>query len=305
MPHLSEPCPQPYARAPVMAAGFGLVALIAAITVTSNGIHAFFSLGGLVVVAGGVIAVAFMSFQASDVQEALAAVVAILQEPRTTQDSLHEDMKQIVAWAHLIKGQGLRAFKSRAIAQKPDDAFLRYGLIMVASEYAAEDVRAMMRTAADAAYDRDCIPVEVLRSMASHAPAFGMIGTLLGMVTMLAAIGDSLASVKSVLAVAFLATLYGVLSARMIYMPAASRLQQEVDAAYARNNLIAEGMALLAAKRSPYFIQDSLNAYLRPDRHDYMNQISAPASGIVVPMGQRFGVTAPLRDRNTPQAVRA
>ena len=53
------------------------------------------------------------------------------------------------------------------------------------SEYSPEEVRAMMETAADACYERDSIPVDILEAMASHAPAFGMVGTLVGMVTTL------------------------------------------------------------------------------------------------------------------------
>ena len=62
---------------------------------------------------------------------------------------------------------------------------MSYGLNLVVSDYAPDDVRAMMETAADGSYQRACVPVEVLRAMGSHAPAFGMVGTLVGMVSML------------------------------------------------------------------------------------------------------------------------
>jgi len=297
---ISEPFPPPYARAPVMAAAFGFLILISSIALSSNGFHAFFSLGGLAIVVGGVIADAFMSFQASDVRKALGAVVAIFREPRTTQESLHDDMKQIVLWAHLIKGRGLREFESRTIAQEINDSFLRYGISMVVSEYTADEVHCMMKTAAEAAYERDCVPVDVLRSMASHGPAFGMIGTLLGMVTMLGNIGSNIESVESMLSVSFLSTLYGVLSARMIYIPAASRLQQEIDTQYARNNLIKEGMIMLVSRRSPSFIRDRLNAFLQPEHHDYMNQIPAHQESVIMSIGQRFATTAKSQDRKIP-----
>jgi len=87
----------------------------------------------------------------------------------------------------------------------------------------------MMETAADACYERDMIPVDVLQAMASHAPAFGMVGTLVGMVAMLCTLSEDVTGIGASLAVSFLSTLYGVLSARMIYMPAASKLRQEVD----------------------------------------------------------------------------
>ena len=62
--------------------------------------------------------------------------------------------------------------------------------------------------------------------MTSHAPAFGMIGTLVGMVAMLCNLNDDVSGIGSSLSVSFLSTLYGVVSARMVYMPAAAKLRQ-------------------------------------------------------------------------------
>jgi chemotaxis protein MotA len=155
---------------------------------------------------------------------------------------------------------------------------------MMLSEYRPEDVRAMMETATDVSYDRDCVPVDVLRAMTSHAPAFGMIGTLIGMIAMLCELNDNIASTGSTLAVAFLSTLYGVVSARMIYMPAASRLQQEVDARQRRHGLITEGMVMLARGETASHIQDRLNGFLQPGQHDYFDVIGGVAeTAFVIP----------------------
>ena len=107
---------------------------------------------------------------------------------------------------------------------------------MVVSQYEPEELRSMMSTAADAYYERDCIPLDVLQAMTSHAPAFGMVGTLVGMVTMLYSLNGNVSSIGSSLAVSFLSTLYGVLSARMMYMPAASKLRQDIDSRRFRNS---------------------------------------------------------------------
>jgi chemotaxis protein MotA len=152
--------------------------------------------------------------------------------------------------------------------------FVNYGLNMVLSEYRPEDIDAMMRTAAEASYDRDCVPVDVLRAMASHAPAFGMIGTLIGMIAMLGELNDNVASTGSTLAVAFLSTLYGVASARMIYMPAASRLRQEVDCRHRGHDLVTEGLVMLARGETPSRVQDRLNGFLRPEQRDYFDAMT-------------------------------
>jgi chemotaxis protein MotA len=272
----------------VAGATFGLLVLLSPIAFTANGILLLFSLAGLIIVVGGVIATAFMSFPAADVRKALQAIPAMLRQPRAAQDDLRLDMTNILYWARLIRPNGLGGMRAGLDEKSARYPFINYGLNMVLSEYRHEDVRGMMETAAEASYDRDCIPVDVLRAMTSHAPAFGMVGTLVGMIVMLCELSDNIASMGSPLAVAFLSTLYGVVSARMIYMPAAARLQQEVDERQRRHTLITEGMVMLARGETPSHIQDRLNGFLRPEQHDYYDVIANQAeTGFMVPAAQR------------------
>jgi chemotaxis protein MotA len=266
--------PRRYAPAPLIGAALGLLIVVASVASSASSLFAFFNLAGLLIVVGGVIAVAFMSFETSDVRRALAGVHAMLQEPLSTDESLQRDMADIMKWAGALNQRRVRALGPAIGDSDLSDPFIRYGLNMVLSDYPPDDVRAMMTTASDATFERDSIPVDVLRAMASHAPAFGMVGTLVGMVAMLSNLNDNVANIGATLAVAFLSTLYGVISARMIYLPAAARLQQEVDKRHLRCHLITEGMDMLACKRTPSYIQDRLNGFLRPDTHDYFDSLA-------------------------------
>lgn len=254
------------ARAPLLGAAFGIALLAAAVATGSDGLHSLLNLGGLIIVFGGVTAVAFMSFRPDDVCEAIGAIVAMMKGAASGSDiDLQQDMEDIVGWSRVVHQSGTRALERSLYRHGTIDPLLRYGLSLVVSDYARDDVRAMMETAADSGYQRGCVPVDVLRAMASHAPAFGMVGTLVGMVSMLHGLADNVATVGGTLAVAFLSTLYGVLSARMIYMPAATRLDRRVEAWRLRGSLVTEGMVMLACNRSPSFIRDRLNAFLDPE----------------------------------------
>jgi chemotaxis protein MotA len=79
-----------------------------------------------------------------------------------------------------------------------------------------------------------------------------MVGTLFGMVAMLDNLNDKMVGVGSMLAVSFLSTLYGVISARMVYMSAGARFQQDADTHYMRNNMITDGMVMPVCRRSPF-----------------------------------------------------
>jgi len=272
-----------YLRAPIVGAGFGLLLVLSPILLGTHGFLIFFSLGGLLIVVGGVIAVAFMSFAAGDVHAALRAVLAMFKTPGTSQADLRQDMANLIKWSHLIKEKGLRNFEAGIGKQGITDPFVKYGLNMVLSEYAPDEVRRMMETAADAHFERASTPVEVLRAMTSHGPAFGMVGTLVGMVALLGNLTDNVSGIGPSLAVAFLSTLYGVLSARLVYIPAAARLRQEVESARFRHQLITEGMTMLASKKPPMHIQDRLNSFLRPEAHDYFDCFKPSAKPAILP----------------------
>jgi chemotaxis protein MotA len=254
-----------------MGAAFGLLLVLGSIVISAHGFLIFFSLEGLIIVVGGVMAVAFMSFPASDVHKALRAIWAMFKESSVTREDLRSDITNILKWARLVKEKGMRELEANVGKSGIDDSFVRYGLNMVVSEYTPEEVRSMMETAADACYERDSIPVEILDAMASHGPAFGMVGTLVGMVTTLCHLDSDTSNIGSNLAVAFLATLYGVISARMVYMPAASKLRQEVEKSRFRNQLITEGLVMLVNNKTPMHVQDRLNSFLRPENHNYFN----------------------------------
>lgn len=256
-----------YSRASIAGAAIGFLLILTAILIGTTDVGGFFSIEGLMIVVGGSLAVAFMSFEAHYVMEALRSVGLMFRRAETTHENLQKDLIEIIGWARIVKDRGLLGLENETGRQGIRDPFVKYGIDMVVSNYPPEDVRSMMETAADAAYERATIPARVLTAMASHAPAFGMVGTLVGMVIMLGDLDGDMTGIGSGLAISLLATLYGVVTARMIYMPASSKVQQKQEEMRFRNQLITEGLVLLVANRSPRYIQDRLNSFLRFESH--------------------------------------
>jgi chemotaxis protein MotA len=138
---------------------------------------------------------------------------------------------------------------------------------MVISGYSGAEVREIMNNTIDTTFGRNTVQVDILKNMASAAPAFGMIGTLVGLVIMLDNMGGDPGGLGKGLAVALLTTLYGVLFARIILLPASTKILQREQIIRFRNYLVAEGLALLADRKSPRYIQDKMNSYLDPAIH--------------------------------------
>jgi chemotaxis protein MotA len=256
-----------FSLASLAGAVFSFALVIGAILIGTENFVAFLSLEGVMIVVGGTLAVGFMSYQPHDVMEALRGLGLMFKRPSATHETLHRDLFNVIAWARIMKEKGLRGLENK-VDEGQNDPFVRYGLEMVVSNYTPEEVSGMMETAANAYYERDTTPAHVLMSMASHAPAFGMVGTLIGMVIMLGNFSGDMSGIGHGLSVALLATLYGVLSARLLYMPAASKIMQKQDNLRFRNHLITQGMVMIVANKSPRYIQDHLNSFLKPGLHN-------------------------------------
>lgn len=253
-----------FSVASIAGATFSFALVLGAILLGTSNFMAFLSLEGFMIVVGGTLAVAFMSYQANDVIHALRGLGLMFQEATATHETLYRDLLNIMEWARIVKDKGMRGLEN-TMDDGINDPFVRYGLEMVVSNYSPDEVRSMMETAANAYYERDTTPARVLMSMASHAPAFGMVGTLIGMVIMLGNFSGDMSGVGQGLSVSLLATLYGVLTARLLYIPAASKIFQKQDNMRFRNHLLSEGLTLLVGGKSPRYIQDRLNSFLRPD----------------------------------------
>lgn len=256
-----------YSRASIAGAAIGFSLIMIAILIGTREASGFISLEGLMIVIGGSLAVAFMSFEAHYVIEALRSIGLMFRKAETTHENLQKDLIEIIGWARIVKDKGLLGLENETGKKGIADPFVKYGIDMVVSNYSPDEVRSMMETAAEAAYERTTVPSRVLMAMASHAPAFGMVGTLVGMVIMLGDLDGDMSGIGSGLSISLLATLYGVVTARMLYMPAAAKAQQKQEELRFRNQLITEGLVLLVANKSPRFIQDRLNSFLRFESH--------------------------------------
>jgi len=246
-------------------ASFALCA--AAIVASANDVTLFVSGPSLILVIGGTMGCAFASYQAHSVLLALAELGRIVLAQRNMRRQLPIEVGRVVRWAYLVRGKGLKALEHEIKKQKTPDPFLVYGIDLVLAAYAADQVREMLVNAAQSRFERNTVPASVLRSMAATAPAFGMIGTLVGMVIMLNNLVEDPSQLGSGLAVALMTTLHGLLRARLVFLPAASRLQQTEEIERFRSYVVAEGLALLADQQNPRIMQDRLNSFLDPALH--------------------------------------
>ena len=180
---------------------------------------------------------------------------------------LKAEVGRVIRWAYTVQKSGVPALESEAKKAVKGDKFLQFGIEMVISGYTGDEVREILANTIETTYGRNTVQVNILNAMAAAAPAFGMIGTLVGLIIMLDGMGGDPSQLGAGLAVALLTTLYGVIFSRMVFMPAATKIMQREQIVRFRNFLVAEGVALLADRKSPRYIQDKMNSYLDPAIH--------------------------------------
>ena len=138
---------------------------------------------------------------------------------------------------------------------------------LVITGYTGNEVREILKESAFSIYQRETQHIDVLKQLGAYTPAFGMVGTLIGLIVMLGSMGSDPDSIGTGMAVALITTLYGILFARLLYMPAANKVTQRADNSLFRNLLLVESLVLLAERKSPRYIQDKVNAFLDPSQH--------------------------------------
>ena len=240
--------------------GIGL--FVGAIFMATDNFMIFVSVSSFVMVIGGTTAATLISYEFRYFWLAMKLITRIFRAPNMARGQLTSEVGRVVKWGYLMQKKGVPALEQEASKVGEEDRFLGWAVEIVISGYTGAETRTMLVTAIESAFNRNTVPVDILKSMASGAPAFGMIGTLIGLVIMLANLGGDPSQLGQGLAVALITTLYGVLFARLVFLPAAAKIQQREEIMRFRNLLIAEGMALLADRKGPRNIQDHMNAYL-------------------------------------------
>jgi chemotaxis protein MotA len=245
--------------------GFGL--FIGSIMLSTDNIHIFLNVPSLIMVVGGTFAATFISFEARYVLLAFKVIRSILFSDKVNRSILTNEVARVIRWGYIIQKNGLAGLEADANKMGKQDRFLAFAIDLVISGYTGQEVREILTNTINSTFTRNMVQADILRNMGTTAPAFGMIGTLVGLIIMLDNMGADPGQLGPGMAVALVTTLYGVLFSRMILLPAASKAQQREEILKFRNFLVAEGLALLAERKSPRYIQDRMNSYLDPSIH--------------------------------------
>jgi chemotaxis protein MotA len=238
-----------------------LLGLIIGVTVvtlaimTGSDLWIFLNLPGFLIVLGGTFAATLIKFPISGVFVAffVGMKAAFVNENETPREIIDLTMR-------LVK----RARKSGLIGLEKirvGNSFFRKGVQMCADGRDVDFIRKTMTREMELAIQRQEVGERVFRAIGDSAPAFGMVGTLVGLVQMLSSMSDP-TSIGPAMAVALLTTLYGVLIAQLIALPIADKLEAKNALERANKVLIIESIVQIHERNNPTAVLDILEAYL-------------------------------------------
>lgn len=192
----------------------------------------------------------------------LTRLPKILIKAFTTQKvDHHESIEQLVHMADRARREGLLSLEEES--RKIEDPFVQKGIMMVVDGVDAAQVRAILETNIQQMQSRHRAGIGFFAAAGGFSPTFGIIGTVMGLISVLKQLDDPNALARSI-AGAFLATLWGLLSANLIFLPMSGKLKAKSEEEAHNRYMQLEGILAIQAGENPRIVREKLNAYLPP-----------------------------------------
>lgn len=243
--------------------------LLAWAMVQNGSLFDFLSPAALAVVFGGTLAATLVNYP---LPRLLAAMRGVRHAFTDHAIDLRHLSQLIIGYAKRARREGLLALDEEA--EDAPDPFLRKGLDLLVDGTDPAMVRTILENDLNALEERHKQGAALFESMAQFAPAFGLVGTLIGLVKMLRGMEDP-SRIGPGLAVALLTTLYGALLANLLFLPMAGKLRIRSGEELLRKEVMLEGLLAIQAGDGPAILTERLSAFLSPGERQQQDQGAA------------------------------
>lgn len=237
-------------------------------------IGSFLDLPSVLIVFGGTIASTLMSYSSKQIKSIFPMVKKAFSNPS---EDIKGNIEKILELANIARREGLLAIDTGEY----DDPFLQKGVELIVDGTDPELVRDILETEIDFTDSRHQKGQQIFKSMAAFAPAYGMTGTLIGLINMLRKLDDP-DSLGPSMAVALVTTFYGVILANLVFIPIANKLSNHSNQEILRKEMIIEGLLSIQNGENPRIIKDKLEAFIeknKPVEQNEQEEFQIPISG--------------------------
>ena len=219
-------------------------------------ISGFLDAPSVMITIGGTLCATIMSYPARQLKAAVKGIKLSFKEQSY---DANEDIELIIGMANVARKSGLLSLEGTI--ETMDNHFVRKGIMLIMDGSSSEMVKTVMQTENDFISMRHEEAIAVFKSAAAYAPAFGMIGTLIGLINMLLKLSDPSALGPS-MSVALVTTFYGTMMANLFFTPIANKLTAFNDREQLQNEMVLEGILSIQDGENPTIIRDKLEAFV-------------------------------------------
>lgn len=233
--------------------GIGLI--VVSITMNS-GLELFVNTPSIMIVVGGTVASILIAYPLHEVLMVLSLLRRIFFHKRSDARGL---IKQLVETSMQARTGGVLSIENQLTAIKNE--YLRKGLQLVVDGMSEGGILNMLKIEEVSTRKRHQTGWEIFAEMGKYAPAFGMVGTLIGLIQMLANLEDP-STIGPRMAVAMITTFYGSIMANLIFIPMSVKLKRRSQEETILMSLIMEGIRSIRSGENPKLMEDKLNKFL-------------------------------------------
>jgi len=235
--------------------GLGIVLIVISIMMSGQ-LGWFWDFASVLITIGGTIASCIISFRGKDIKN----LIPVLKKAfKKSSIDLNKDIDLIIDIANVARREGLLALDEQLT--QIEDPFLRKGVSMIVDGTDAELIKSILQTEVYFIQARHQEGQDLFNTMASFAPAYGLIGTIIGLILMLQTL-DDLGSLGKKMAVALVTTFYGSVLANLVFTPIAKKLKSLSDEEVLQKELYIEGLLSIQEGENPRIIREKLNSFI-------------------------------------------
>jgi chemotaxis protein MotA len=239
------------------------VAIVASSILEGGNPAVMLFLPAIVLVIGGALGVGLASNRLSDMGGIIKATIAVLKPSKGFDGP--GTINELMGFAETARQEGLLALEEQVKAV--EDPFLRRGLELVVDGTDSDEVADALGQEIEAQRERHKVAAKYFADMGAYAPTIGIIGTVLGLAHALEKLDDP-AKLGHSIAAALMATLWGVMSANVFFLPVAAKLKRLSALEVAHRQLMIEGVLAIQAGVSPRGLAERLKSHLPPKERD-------------------------------------
>ncbi len=254
-----------------LVAGFGLViyGILGSGSSLSQVLSSFIDISSIYITFGGAIAATIMSVPVKYLKDVPKNMKVLMKREKIDLNSYIDTIEELAKEARL---KGLLVLEEKVNTIQSQDEFLKYCVMLIVDAIEPTKVRAQIENEIDCIEARHASAWKVFDTLGSFGPSFGMLGTLIGLINMLANMDTSQGAdaLGKGMSVALVTTFYGSVLTNMICAPISNRLKAKHDEEMIAKELIMEGVLAIQSGENPKYIREKLNSYITYEERSTM-----------------------------------